>query len=176
MSIGILKINRKLLEYVENSHPAIIEPEVFDMLPAEIRRHGQSGRRRCISGRIFCDERGSVYRSNARHRHTLWRCNSHSKSLTPCKATALRAETLKEACVTALNRIIANTEEILPTCGKICANGTTRMRRIRKHTKGHATYQARCNAARQALTEINAQQSALAARRGKYLAKADAKA
>ena len=46
----------------KTAHPAIIEPEVFDMVQAEIRRRGQSGRRyytpHCFSGRIFCDECG----------------------------------------------------------------------------------------------------------------------
>ena len=109
--------------YVENSHPAIIEPEVFDMVQAEIRRRGQSGRRyytpHCFSGRIFCDECGSVYGSKVWHRHTVWQCNSRSKGRTPCQTPALRAETLQDAFVTAFNRIIENKEEIISICEKV---------------------------------------------------------
>ena len=188
--------------YVENSHPAIIEPEVFDMVQAEIRRRGQSGRRyytpHCFSGRIFCDECGSVYGSKVWHRHTVWQCNSRSKGLTPCKTPALRAETLQDAFVTAFNRIIENKEEIISICEKVLserydadalakrrAELETEMEIVTElmqrqialnatqaldqeaYQRQYDEYEARYNAARQALTEINAQQSALAARQGK---------
>ena len=188
--------------YVENSHPAIIEPEVFDMVQAEIRRRGQSGRRyytpHCFSGRIFCDECGSVYGSKVWHRHTVWQCNSRSKGLTPCQTPALRAETLQDAFVTAFNRIIENKEEIISICEKVLgerydadalakrrAELETEMEIVTElmqrqialnatqaldqeaYQRQYDEYEARYNATRQALTEINAQQSALAARQGK---------
>lgn len=188
--------------YVENSHPAIIEPEVFDMVQAEIRRREQSGRRyytpHCFSGRIFCDECGSVYGSKVWHRHTVWQCNSRSKGLTPCQTPALRAETLQDAFVTAFNRIIENKEEIISICEKVLserydadalakrrAELETEMEIVTElmqrqialnatqaldqeaYQRQYDEYEARYNAARQALTEINAQQSALAARQGK---------
>ena len=188
--------------YVENSHPAIIEPEVFDMVQAEIRRRGQSGRRyytpHCFSGRIFCDECGSVYGSKVWHRHTVWQCNSRNKGLTPCQTPALRAETLQDAFVTAFNRIIENKEEIISICEKVLgerydadalakrraeleteieivtelmqrqiALNATQALDQEAYQRQYDEYEARYNATRQALTEINAQQSALAARQGK---------
>ncbi|MDU1507833.1 recombinase family protein [Clostridium butyricum] len=53
--------------YVENSHPAIIASEVFDLAQAEFEnRRKDRGLRRsstCFSGKIICGECGSFYGS-----------------------------------------------------------------------------------------------------------------
>jgi hypothetical protein len=54
---------------VEGSHPAIIEPEIFDAVQVELKHRNQLCRRsytpHCFSGRIYCDECGELYRSKA---------------------------------------------------------------------------------------------------------------
>ena len=111
--------------YVENSHPAIIEPEVFDMVQAEIRRRGQSGRRyytpHCFSGRIFCDECGSVYgskvwNSSSKYRSQVWQCNGKHYGGQHCSTPPIRTETLEEAFVLAVNRVLGNKGEIIAVC------------------------------------------------------------
>ena len=111
--------------YVENSHPAIIEPEVFDMVQAEIRRRGQSGRRyytpHCFSGRIFCDECGSVYgskvwNSGSKYRSQVWQCNGKHYGGQHCSTPPIRTETLEEAFVLAVNRVLENKGEIIAVC------------------------------------------------------------
>ena len=50
--------------YVEGSHSAIIEPEIFDSVQVELKHRKQQGRRNytphCFSGRIYCDECGQL--------------------------------------------------------------------------------------------------------------------
>ena len=116
--------------YVENSHPAIIEPEVFDMVQAEIRRRGQSGRRyytpHCFSGRIFCDECGSVYgskvwNSGSKYRSQVWQCNGKHYGGQHCSTPPIRTETLEEAFVLAVNRVLGSKDEIIAVCETVMA-------------------------------------------------------
>lgn len=47
--------------YVENSHPAIIEPDVFDMVQFEMQRRKERGGHHsgagCFSSKIVCEEK-----------------------------------------------------------------------------------------------------------------------
>ncbi len=70
--------------YVENSHPAIVSREVFDLVQLELARRRKQGRHTSagsiFSSRIFCAECGSsfgskVWHSNDPYRCTIWRCN-----------------------------------------------------------------------------------------------------
>jgi hypothetical protein len=51
--------------YVENSHPAIISPEVFDLVQHEMKKRknakGYKTSGGCCSGKIVCGECGSFY-------------------------------------------------------------------------------------------------------------------
>ena len=116
--------------YVENSHPAIIEPEVFDMVQAEIRRRGQSGRRyytpHCFSGRIFCDECGCAYgskvwNSSSKYRSQVWQCNGKHYGGQHCSTPPIRTETLEEAFVLAVNRVLGSKDEIIAVCETVMA-------------------------------------------------------
>ncbi len=53
--------------YVENSHPAIITPEVFDLVQHEVKKRknakGYKTGGGCFSGKIECGECGSFYGS-----------------------------------------------------------------------------------------------------------------
>jgi len=71
--------------FVENSHPAIIDPELFDLVQYEMKQRKESGRWTSsvhpFSGKIFCGECGGVYGSkiwngnNSEYRRTVWQCN-----------------------------------------------------------------------------------------------------
>ena len=70
--------------YVENSHPAIVTEEVFDLVQHELRRRQQKGRHTSassmFSNRIVCGECGAYYGSKVWHstdayRSRIWRCN-----------------------------------------------------------------------------------------------------
>ena len=57
--------------YVENSHPAIVEPEVFDLVQEELARRKQAGRSHrgtsCFAGKLVCGCCGGLYGSKVWH-------------------------------------------------------------------------------------------------------------
>jgi hypothetical protein len=79
--------------YVENSHPAIIAPEVFDLVQSESKNENartSSKRIGCFSGKIICGECGGLYgskvwHSNSKYRRAVWQCNNKFKNGTYCK-------------------------------------------------------------------------------------------
>lgn len=108
--------------YVENSHPAIISAEVFDLAQSEFeKRRNDRGLRRsssCFSGKIICDECGRFYgnktwHSNSKYRKVVWRCNHKYDNNEKCKTPHIYEDKLKELFVKAFNEMIENKDEIL---------------------------------------------------------------
>jgi site-specific DNA recombinase len=80
--------------YVENSHPGIITPEVFDLVQHEFKKHrsakGYKTGGECFSGKIICGECGSFYgskvwHSTSKYRRTIWQCNHKFKNDKKCE-------------------------------------------------------------------------------------------
>lgn len=103
--------------YVENSHPAIIDPELFDLVQYEMKQRKASGRwttaMHCFSGKIFCGECGEIYgskvwNSNSKYRRTVWQCNKRQRSGEKCKTANLTDDQIQTAFNTAINRLINN--------------------------------------------------------------------
>lgn len=108
--------------YVENSHPAIISPEVFDLAQHEFRKRknvkGYKTGGGCFSGKIICSECGSffgskVWHSTSKYRRVIWQCNHKFKNKEKCKTPHLYEDDLKAAFVKAFNSLIENRDEIL---------------------------------------------------------------
>ncbi|GIW49031.1 MAG: serine recombinase [Caloramator sp.] len=108
--------------YVENSHPAIISPEVFALVQMELKnRKGARGYKTgsyYFSGKIICGDCGSFYgrkvwHSNDKYRKIIYQCNSKYKNEKKCKTPVINEEDLKKAFVEVFNRVISNKEEIL---------------------------------------------------------------
>lgn len=108
--------------YVENSHPAIISPEIFDLVQHEMKKRKESGRYinglGCFSGKIICGECGGTYgskvwHSTTKYRRTIWQCNHKYKTGTYCKTPHLYEASLQQAFVDAFNSLISNKHEIL---------------------------------------------------------------
>jgi hypothetical protein len=108
--------------YVENSHPAIITPEVFDLVQHEIKKRrnskGYKTGKSCFSGKIICGKCGSFYgskvwHSTSKYRRVVWQCNSKFKNDEKCNTPHLYEETLKAAFLEAFNSILKNKEQIL---------------------------------------------------------------
>ena len=116
--------------YVENSHPAIIRPETFDLVQSEMKKR-TSVRRQVnnnspFAARIICGQCGGFYGSKVWHstdqyRTAIWQCNRKYKNGTFCDTPHIRQETLQLAFVEAFNRILGNKdryvshfEELLP--------------------------------------------------------------
>ena len=105
--------------YVEGSHEAIIDRDVFMKVKAEIARRANlnpDGKRRvysskyALSGMVFCGHCGDIYRrvkwNNRGCKSTVWRCVSRvlKKDVDfDCPARTVKEEVLQGAVVTAVN-------------------------------------------------------------------------
>ena len=106
--------------YVDHSHPAIIDPALYDAVQIEMKARVRSGRRNYtphfFSGRIYCAECGGLYGSNTYRHQTVWRCNNRHRKTTDCQTPALRNQTIEDAFVMAFNHIIEQKDSIMATC------------------------------------------------------------
>ena len=105
--------------YVEGSHEAIIDRDVFMKVKAEIARRANlnpDGKRRvysskyALSGMVFCRHCGDIYRrvkwNNRGCKSTVWRCVSRvlKKDVDfDCPARTIKEDVLQGAIVTAVN-------------------------------------------------------------------------
>ena len=107
--------------YVSENHPAIIKPEVFEMVQEEFRRReAAGGRAQCVSifsGRIVCADCGGFYgrkkwHSGTPHESWHWHCNNKFMKREHCKTPTLKEQSLEECFVAAFNSVLARKEEI----------------------------------------------------------------
>ena len=108
--------------YVENSHPAIILPEAFDMVQAEMKRRKADPNRYSgtgmFSSRLICGQCGGYYgskvwHSTSKYRRTIYQCNSKFKGKEKCGTPHLDEENIKRLFVSAVNKLLADKDEIL---------------------------------------------------------------
>lgn len=135
----IVKVNEGEVPqyYVENSHPAIVSAEVFDLVQAEMSKRQRQGRHTSsgsiFSNRLVCGDCGAffgskVWHSNDPYRCVVWRCNKKyekeksggwgnnqaaGENPPRCQTPHLREEEIKTAFVAAINKLISNKEELL---------------------------------------------------------------
>lgn len=116
--------------YVEGSHEAIIDKDVFLRVQAEIARRANiltDGKKRIYSSRyalssiVFCGHCGDIYRrikwNNRGCKSTVWRCVSRvlkKSSGIDCPARTIHEEVLQAAVVTAVNDAWSRKDAILP--------------------------------------------------------------
>ncbi len=107
--------------YVENSHPAIIDPTEWQKVQAEIaRRKNSSKRNNCSSpfaGKVFCGDCGEIYgrkvwHSTDKYRREIWQCNSKFSGK-KCTTPHFTEKQLIEYYTSALSKLLANREQIL---------------------------------------------------------------
>ena len=107
--------------FVRNSHPAIIEPEIFDLVQYEMEQRQKNSRRTSsahpFSGKIFCGECGGLYgskiwSSNSEYRRTVWQCNEKYRGRL-CKAPHLSDTQIQTAFLSAFNERLENKAEII---------------------------------------------------------------
>ena len=108
--------------YVENSHPAIIEPRAWEEVQRIMRQRKSSGKRHdCsspFSGRVFCGDCGAVYgskvwHSNDPYRKVIWQCNAKFKNEEKCRTPHVTEERLKDGFLEALSILHENREALL---------------------------------------------------------------
>ncbi len=107
--------------YVENSHPAIIEPAAFDEVQVELARRRQAkytGKGGCFSSRIICGECGGyfgrkVWHSTDEYRRVIWQCNHKYKGDKVCNTPHVDEEEIKQAFVETINLMISSKDTII---------------------------------------------------------------
>ena len=108
--------------YVENSHPAIVSGEVFELAQTELARRRQHGKHTSattvFSGRLVCGECGAYFGSKVWHstdayRSVVYRCNrKYEQKGKPCSSPHVREEEIKAAFEKALGMILERRSEI----------------------------------------------------------------
>ena len=107
--------------YIPQNHPAIIRPEVFEMVQEEFRRRkAAGGRAKCISifsGRIICANCGGYYgrkiwHAGSKYSSYKWHCNNKFMKRNYCDTPTLKEESIEETFVAAINSIITRKSEI----------------------------------------------------------------
>lgn len=116
--------------YIQNSHPAIIDPDTFELVQNEIKR--RRPRRRHLhknssfTAKIICGDCGGFYgrktlHSNSAYRYQIWRCNRKYDKIVRCSTPNLTEKSIEISFVNAFNRLlgdkekyIARFEELLP--------------------------------------------------------------
>ena len=114
--------------YVENSHPAIISPEIFDLAQSERERRKMEGTRYTAKGvfssRIKCGTCGcwygrKVWHSNKKYRKVIYQCNhkylgrkKNDPDRKTCRTPNLTEDEIKELFITAVNILIGQKTEV----------------------------------------------------------------
>ena len=107
--------------YVENSHPAIVSTEMFDMVREELARRKASGNQHngtsCFSGSIFCGCCGGMYgskvwHSNDKYRRVIWQCNAKFKDGHRCDTPHLTDAVIQEKFLSAFNQLLSQRDYI----------------------------------------------------------------
>lgn len=103
--------------YVEDSHPAIIEPREWEKVQSELERRKNSRTRHRqtspFSGKIFCADCGEIFgaktwHSTDRYRRIVWQCNGKFKGERKCETPHLTEERLKELFLAALGAYLSD--------------------------------------------------------------------
>ena len=108
--------------YMEDSHPAIIEPWEWEQVQAELERRKNSRTRHRqtspFSGKILCADCGGIFgaktwHSTDRYRRVIWQCNDKFKGEHKCETPHLTEKRLKELFLSALGAYLSDRETVI---------------------------------------------------------------
>lgn len=111
--------------YVENSHPAIIDPREFEAVQAEIERRKKLGRpgtcNSPLSTRLVCGDCGGYYGakvwgSNTKYRKVIWRCNNKYKNAEKCATPHVLEEGVRQKFLDVFNSLLEYRMELISAC------------------------------------------------------------
>lgn len=124
--------------YVTESHPAIVSPELFELVQQAMAKNARIGQGRSnaspFSGRIICAECSEYYNARTWHsqdayKKRVWQCGDkyRERGNIKCKTPHLTEEQLNSIFINAFNQIVSDRERylaaLLPTIQMI--TGTT---------------------------------------------------
>lgn len=111
--------------YAQNSHPAIVSAEVFDLTQMEMEwrksLNGSYSGKSCFASRVVCGDCGAFYGSKVWHstdayRRIIWRCNGKYIGAKKCSTPYVTQDELEKAFVSVMERVIAEKDAIIATC------------------------------------------------------------
>lgn len=111
--------------YIEESHDAIISPEEFEEVQAEISRRKKLGRKysanTIFSAKLVCGDCGSffgskVWHSTSKYRRVIWQCNNKFKGEHLCSTPHLYEDEIKLRFITAFAEFFQKKDVVLETC------------------------------------------------------------
>ena len=103
--------------YVEDSHPAIIEPWEWEQVQVEMERRKNSRNRHHqtspFSGKIICADCGDIFGAKTwhptdRYRRVIWQCNGKFKGERKCETSHLTEERMKELYLEAFGEYLSD--------------------------------------------------------------------
>ena len=101
--------------YIEDSHPAIIDPETFELVQNEMKRRRphrhQLHRNSPFTAKIICSDCGGFYgrkvwHSNSKYKKLIWRCNHKYEQDMVCSTPNLTEEEIEKAFIKAFNQVL----------------------------------------------------------------------
>ena len=108
--------------YVENDHAAIVSPEVFSAVQADLKKRSKEGKvvsgKSIYSSKVICSCCDSYYgsqiwHSNTIHRKLMYRCNHTYKNPVRCTTPALSEADMQLAFIEAVNSFVDDKAEII---------------------------------------------------------------
>ena len=110
---------------VENSHPAIINPNEWELVQKEMLvRKSRGKHHNSLSpfyAKIRCGDCGEYYgskvwHSNDKYRRVIWQCNSKFKNGSTCHTPHLYEDDIKTLFIKAVSELTADRSVLLDTC------------------------------------------------------------
>ena len=98
--------------YVEGNHPAIIDPEMWELVQHIMKTAPSSGRAdRTFSRMVFCEHCGGLYgaktwHSTSKYKRVVWKCNQRYEVEHPGKTPTITDEQLQAAWIDALAELV----------------------------------------------------------------------
>ena len=130
--------------YVENSHPAIITPEEFDIVQQEFVKRMNNGKQysstSVFASKIICGDCGSyfgakVWHSNSKYRRVIYQCNSKFKGEHFCTTPHLYEPEIQQKFLNAFAQYFEQRETIVKNCRFV-------LNQLKKQTAEHEALQA----------------------------------
>lgn len=114
--------------YAQNSHPAIISSEVFDLAQMELEwrksLNGSYSGKSCFASRVVCGDCGAFYGSKVWHstdkyRRVIWRCNNKYGGDAKCSTPHVTQDELEKAFVSVMQKVITEKDAIFAVCREV---------------------------------------------------------
>lgn len=120
--------NMLLQYFVEDSHPAIIPPEEFELVQAEMIRRKSAGREYSgsspFSSKIICSCGGGFYgakvwHSGSKYQRTIWQCNHKFQNKEKCTTPHLYEDDIKKRFMTACEKVMVHKDVFIASCQQV---------------------------------------------------------